>query len=226
MSNVNKHSPETNILPALEDRLGLATRAFIIWLRALFRFRRAGDYRWHPNPTESDLFISGQEPDEGEPTNRRPRIIVSRGGLRFSGTSTTQIQTHEWASPIQTMSDLAAMSIVVAVTAREGLEAQALSWYISTRMMAFRTQLAKYGRLHSIVTNQITVGTESPQGSVVRGSPDPEFKTVQIQVPVYLQETIRSDETGFYPNVRNLMMTMATESGDTTGSVDINVTLG
>ena len=204
--SINKPPPEATFAEALEDRLQVAVRAFILFSQGLFRARQPGSYHWDPVDEESDVFIAGQEPDEREASNKRPRIIVSRTQVNFGGTSIDQTLTPRWIGQNLTMTDLVNFHIVFSCTAREGLEAQLLGWWIATRMLLFQRELHKVGRLHHIATQRLTINPETPAKRVIPGSPTPEWKTVQVSVPVSLQEVISADASGFYSQVSRYML--------------------
>ncbi len=204
--SINKPPPENTYAEALEDRLQVAVRAFILFSQGLFRARQSGSYHWDPVDEESDIFIAGQEPDEREPSNKRPRIIVSRSQVNIGGTSIDQTMKPRWIGQTLHMTDLVRFHILFSCTAREGLEAQLIAWWIATRMLLFQRELHKVGRLHHIATQQLTINTETPSKRVIPGSPTPEWKTVQVTVPVSLQEVISADAGGFYSQVSRYML--------------------
>ena len=189
----------------VDDHLSQVVRSFILLMQGVYRTQAPGRFRWDPNPDETDIFISGQEPEEGEPKHTKPRIVIARMGARFMGVSRDQLMVPTLGQGPKVYSDMVSCPVSLRFSSLEGLEAQALAW-ISTRMIfAFRADLAKRGNLQRIGTNSMQISTESAKnGGVARGSP-PQYKTVTLTVPVEFQMTVRVDDSDFYPTVRQYL---------------------
>lgn len=198
---------ENNALVALsDDRLQVALRAWILWLRGMFVGRSVGDYRWTENNEDTEIFISGSEPDTGLIPMNRPRLIVSRTTGQMLGTSTDQAVAPEFFRAHKTMTDLISFGITIECVSKEGLEAQRLAWHIFRYIPLFIGQIARVGRIHHINTRQLQIGPETPRKSVIGSSPNPEWKSVSIVVPVTIQEVVSKDAADFYPLVVQYML--------------------
>ena len=193
-----------------EDRLYVATRAWLLWLQGLFRTRPPGEYRWDPNVDETELIITDQLPNAAERTNKRPVISTSRGQAGFMSTSMSQQMVPSFRSPSAVYTDLIACSVTINVLAREGLEAQKLAYLVFRLIPVFRDSILRLGRMHAI-SNNISLTQESTPGQILPGSSTPEWRMVQLVVPFFIQDTIRADEKDFYPLVRAVNLHMGLE---------------
>jgi len=195
-ANINRISPQGEFcLP--EDRLLVATRAWLIWLQGLFKSRPKGYYNWDPNMQETEIVISDQNPAGIEVTNKRPLISTSRGTAAWASTSLSQKMTPSWNSPNEVWSDLVACSMTISCVAKEGLEAQDIAYTIFRMIPVFKQNIIRLGRMHAI-GNNIQITPETQHGQVVSGSSTPEWKMVQLHVPFYVQDVISAEEKDFY----------------------------
>jgi len=200
VSNINPRMPQVSlVLP--EDRLLQATRAWLIFLQGLFKNRPPGHYRWNQNHAETEIIITDQNPDDVDRTNKRPIISTTRGPATWSSTSMSQTQYLSLASPNRNVIDMFSCSMTISVTAREGLEAQAIAYTIFKMIPVFRSGITRLGHMHAI-GNNVTISPETQQGQLVPGSSSPEWKMVQIVVPFYVQEVISVNEDNFHSMVR------------------------
>ena len=204
VGNVNAVSGDTTWCPP-EDRLLVATRAWLIWLQGLFRVRPLGQYRWSPNMTETEIVITDQNPDEVERTNKRPIISTARGPATFLSTSISQTQYLDIATDAKKVIDIISSSVTISVVAREGLEAQSLAYTIFRMIPVFKPSILRLGRMHHI-GNNITVTPETQQGQILPGSSTPEWKMVQVIVPFTVQEVISSESKDFHAMVREVSL--------------------
>lgn len=193
-----------------DDRLYIATRAWLIWLQGLFKTRPKGEYRWDKNIDETEVVITDQLPNVAERTNKRPIISTSRGQASYMGTSINQTMTPGWGTPNATYSDLLACSISINIVAREGLEAQKLAYLIFRMIPVFKESILRLGRMHAI-GNNISLTQESVPGQIVPGSSTPEWKMVQLIVPFFVQDTIEVTERDFYNIVQAVNLHMGLE---------------
>lgn len=193
-----------------EDRLLVATRAWLLFIQGLFRTRPPGHYRWSSNAEESEIIITDQSPTSLENTNKRPIISTARGPATYSGTSLAQAMQPVFESPKKIIADLLGSSITISVVAREGLEAQSIAYTLFRMIPIFKPQIMRLGRLHAI-GNNITLTQETQHGQIVPGSSTPEWKMVQLIIPFYIQEVISAEEKDFYSLAQAVNLHMGLE---------------
>ena len=180
-----------------DDRLLVATRAWLIFIQGLFKARPAGFFRWSPNIDETEIIITDQNPTHVENTNKRPVISTSRGSATWSGTSLSQSMQPVFQSPKKVVSDMMGSSMTISVVAREGLEAQQIGYTLFRMIPIFKPQIMRLGRMHAI-GNNITLTQETQQGQIVPGSSAPEWKMIQLIIPFYIPDVISAEEKDFY----------------------------
>jgi hypothetical protein len=211
VSGINRAGQDTAYFTP-DDRLVMATKAWLIWLQGLFGSRPVGHYRWDRNISETEIVISDQMPTNIEPTNKRPIITTSRGPASWASMSINQVRDLDLSGQRKVYSDLLSCSMTISVIAREGLEAQGLAYMLFRMVPVFKPQLLRLGRMHAIGNNaQLT--PETPHGALVPGSSVPEWKMVQLVVPMYIQDTISSEDEGFHTMLRAVTLEMELLAG-------------
>lgn len=189
-----------------DDRLYLATRAWILWLQGLFSQRPPNMYKWSENDTESEILIYDHNPTSTEQTNKRPFITTRRGVATLMGSSRDQTMTRDFSGDNVLYSDIMQTSMSFTCVAREGIEAQEIAYLVSRMIPVFKASIQKAGRIHWI-SNQIQVFPETSHGEIIQGSSHPEWRAVQVSVPFSIQDVI-SAEKGFYNVLRAVNLHM------------------
>ena len=209
MSDTNADIPGF-FLP--EDRLYLATRAFIIWLQGLYSTRPPGRMRWSANDSESEILIFSGNPTELEDTSTRPFISVVRGPALFSGIAPDVTLTRNYIGDKKQLTDNIACTLALNCVSREGVEAQELAYTIARMLIVFKASIMRLGRLHAI-GNEIQISGESDHSAIVPGSSTPEWRVVQVGVPIFVQDIISSEANnrGFHNILRAVNLHMGVE---------------
>lgn len=179
-----------------ENRIYKATRTWVLWLQGIFMNRAKGDYHWDSVDSETDILITDQEPEQAE-TGVRPRIVTSRGPASWASTSTQPVYQPDFGSTKKVLSDAIGLSMTISVTAKSGVEAENIAFYIFRLIPFFKSQLARMGGLQA-VSNAISITPETKHGQVVPGSSTPDWKTVQIIIPFFIQDVVIATEEDFY----------------------------
>ena len=189
-----------------DDRLYIATRAWLLWLQGLFSTREAGQYHWSDNDTETEILIYDQNPTATEKTGKRPFIVSSRGPVRWANTSRDQTLSRNFDGDQKKFSDIIMTNMTLTCVAKEGVEAQGLAYMIAKLIPVFKPTIMKAGRLHWI-GNETQILPETGHGQLIPGSSFPEWRAVQLIVPFSIQDTI-SAEKGFYNILRAVKIHM------------------
>jgi hypothetical protein len=206
VTGVNEHGKEVAFYRS-DDPVRQATRAWLVWLQGLFGSRPVGNHHWEENIDETEVVISDQMPTHIEPTSRRPIITTARGPISWGGVSTNQLRDQDLLGQSRVFTDIVVCSMTLSVIAREGLEAQGLGYMLFRLIPVFKPQLLRLGNMHSI-GNNVQLTQETTHGALVPGSSVPEWKMVQLTVPFYLQDTISSNDEGFYTMYRDVTLSM------------------
>tara|TARA_R110002126_G_scaffold144720_1_gene290779 strand:+ start:246 stop:890 length:645 start_codon:yes stop_codon:yes gene_type:complete len=212
MTAKNTPSPVTQLAQlSTVDRLNMITNAFILFCRGLHRTVQPGMGRWHKNDNETEIYIAGMEPDEGEALNNKPRIIVQRLAAQWGGRSIGQQQTFGIFTGSKIFTDLISCPVVIRCIAREGLEAQRIAWDLSRMILVFRPEIYRAGRMQNINTGKMQISAETAMGAgVIRSSPNPEYKEVSLVLPVFFEETVVRDDSEFYAQIVAVLTGTAT----------------
>ena len=190
------------------DPLYHTLRVATVWCQKLFAMNERGDYRWDRDDDETEIFISGTMPSHTGETNTRPIIVVGRTGssdIPVSRDGREYDLAHanlpNGPSAYQDFSlgryidmDLTQFVLTFTVVSREGVEAGDLAWYLRRMWRVFSRDIAKLAYVHKF-SRGIQVSAEAPHGSLVPGSPFPDWKAVQMSIPTYLQDQVMVDRT-------------------------------
>ena len=176
-----------------EDRLYLATKAWILFLQGLFSTKPSGQFKWHSNPTESEIIITDALPTSTSRTNKRPMIVTARGPAQYMGLSRDQTQKRNMVGDTQSFSDNISTIINFNCVAKEGIEAQEIAYTIFRMIPVFRASIQRLGRMHAISSN-IQISSETGHNLIVPGSSFPEWRSVTVTVPFYIQDVIKADK--------------------------------
>ena len=199
----NVRQPEGGFLTQ-GDAVHHAIRAWILFLQGFFKERPAGQFRWHPSVEMTEILITDQESNV---SSTRPRIVTTRAPVRYASTSRSQIMTEHLNSEDKIYADLLSTYVHINVVAREGLEAQKIAYLIFIAIPVFKRSIQRLGRIHSI-SNGITMSQETAHGQLVPGSSTPEWKSVQVSVPFYIQEVIKAEGEAFYSLLKAVTLNM------------------
>jgi len=193
-STVPKNSGKEFCVP--DDRLYLATRAWILFLQGIFKSRPSGSHHWRENPDETEILIYSHNATDLPSNNLRPVITALRGSAVSSGLSRDGVISQDFAGENRVYSDIINSSMTFNCIAREGVEAQSLAYAILSMVPVFKKSLQRLGKMHWI-GNNIQVTPETRHGAVYPGSSFPEWRIVQVLIPFRVVETI-SATVGFH----------------------------
>lgn len=189
-----------------DDRLYLATRAWLIFLQGLFKSRPRGQYKWSENEDETEILIFDQEATDVPPNNLRPIITTVRGSATTAGHARDGVISQDFAEENRVYADTIATSMTFNCIAREGVEAQALAYNIMMMIPVFKKSLLRLGKMHWI-SNNIQVTPETSHGQVYPGSSFPEWRLVRVFVPFHVMESI-SATVGFHNMLQEVTLHM------------------
>lgn len=177
-------TPETQGIG--DDPLFFYTRVYLIFLQGLFKQMPAGSYAWSSDLAKTEIVITDQAPYPMAKNEFKPGIVVMRGPAQFASLTLDNLVNVDPRTGKKTYKDLVAMTMSINCTARLGLEAQRIAWIVARHINIFRKLLQKSGGFH-LVNSNISVGPESPPGSIVAAEADSEAVMVTVQSPVFFQ---------------------------------------
>lgn len=147
-----------------------------------------GDFHFEPDDEKaSELIISDKGTVNTSTVEKRPALILSRGAFAWGNTSLDQFLKLDIPTGVRTHTDLLAGSFTVHCVSRSGLEAEKLALLVHKWLRIYRRQLQKAGFFYIGHIGQI--GEESPAGTLLAGDSAEDFVQVQVNFPVYYQES-------------------------------------
>jgi hypothetical protein len=194
------------------DRLYQATRAYISFFRSVFGSRPPGYLRWHANPEEAEILITGQSPITIETPHKRPIISVVRGQAMWASTSSSGIRDQTLLKSKKVFTDSVNSTMIINCISKESVEAQEMAWLVFMGIRVFKPTIQRFGRIFGI-SNQLAMGPVSAPGALVRGSSSSEWRMVQVQSPFFVQETISmqdSEDSDFHLLAKEITISMET----------------
>lgn len=184
-----------------EDPLFHYTRIYLLFLQGLFKQFPPGCYRWAENEEDSEVMITDQAPIPRDRIEQRPAIITMRGPAQFANMSLDNMRDVNAKTGEKERTDLVACTMTINCLAKAGLEAQRIAWIVMRHLRTFKTLIQRSG-VHKI-GDSVSVGPESPSGSLVQPEPDSELVNVVVQSPFFFQWTERVVPTDA-PLVQNI----------------------
>lgn len=159
-------------------------RIFLSFFQAFFA--QHSKYTW-TSSVDTKILILDKYSMDMAPLDKKPAIIVSRGYMRFMGTSIGQKLRQSLYSDNVTYTDLLAGSMTFNCLAKNGLVCEELALTVRNCLIGFRKQLLQNG-IHTI--NSIVVGEES----TVRADSDLVLQVVPVQIEFTKQAFIQGIE--------------------------------
>jgi len=184
-----------------EDPLFHYTRIYLLFLQGLFQQFPSGCYRWSPSEDDTEIMITDQAPIPRDRIEQRPAIVTMRGPAQYANISLDQMRNVDSQTGMKERTDLVACTMTLNCMAKVGIEAQRIAWIVMRHIRTFKTLIQKSG-FHKIGDN-LSVGPESPAGSLVQPEPDSELVNVVVQSPFFFQWTERVTPTDA-PLVQNI----------------------
>jgi hypothetical protein len=169
-----------------EDQLAFYTNVFIKFLQLIFNRFEPGNYRWSEDPNNTEILITDQSPIAMEAVQKKPHFVVMRGAAGNAGLALDLFSGGDSFSGRRDYTDLVAATVTVNALSMEGREAQRLAATARHFIQAFRRDIMRGGKVHWI--GPLSVGPESPPGSIVTGGSTPGVIAVTLTVPFYYQD--------------------------------------
>lgn len=201
------------ITPGLPDAPGFGeeplywlTRVYLLFLQGLFKQFPEGSHRWSDDERLSEISILDQAPIPKDRVEQRPALITMRGPAQFGNLSLDNMQKLDWGTGTKQRTDLVACTMTINCIAKNGVEAQRVAWIVMTKIRTFKTLLQQHGPIHK-VGDEVSIGAESPPGSLVTPEADSELVLVPVYSPFFFQWTEKVTPLDA-PAVRNIEVFM------------------
>lgn len=144
-----------------------------------------GTHDYSTDEEETELIISDQGSLNTDTVEKRPALILTRGPFAMGNTSLDQLLGIEGKTGKETHTDLLTGSFVVNCLSSNGLEAERLATIVAAAIRYFRKHLQRAGFFQ--IGLQVSIGTESPAGSLMAGDAAEDFVNVPVSFPAFYQ---------------------------------------
>ncbi len=182
MESVTLREP-SDITLGLNDSF-IIKRVFLSFFQAFFA--QHSKYTWTPTNATKILVLDKYSMDTA-PLESKPAIIISRGYMRFMGSSIGQKLRQSLYSDNVTYTDILVGSVTLNCLAKNGLVCEELAFTVRNAIIGFKKQLMQNG-IHTI--NSVVVGEESS----VKADSDIVLQVVPVQVEFTKQTFIQGIE--------------------------------
>lgn len=172
----------------LNDPLNYMVKAFICFLQTIYEVAPSGYFRWTPNPEESEIVITEENPIHVEAVDQRPVLSVIMGPTRFNGSSLDDLVNVSARDAKEIHTDLLPGTITINCVSRVPQEARFLAWNNARTIWALRKQFIRETHIHEVGRN-ISISPVSPAGALVAGDTEGEWHSVSVSCPFFLQWT-------------------------------------
>jgi hypothetical protein len=170
-----------------EEPLYHFTRVYLLFCQGLFKQFAEGMYKWSDDDHLTEIVITDQTPIPRDRIEQRPAIITMRGPAQFANMTFDQMRTVDSVTGAKERTDLVSCTMSLNCIAKFGTEAQRIAWLVMRHIRDFRVMLQRTG-FHQIGDN-ISMGPESPPGSIIAGEGDIEAVMVTVFSPFFFQWT-------------------------------------
>ncbi len=184
-------SEYSNISLGLNDSF-IIKRLFLSFLQAYFA--QHSKFTWTSGNNTRILILDKYSMDVA-PLESKPAIIISRGYMRFLGTSIGQrLESSLWHDNVR-YTDILSGSITFNCLAKNGLVCEELALTVRNAIIGYKNQLKQNG-LHTI--NTLVIGDERQ----VKGDSDIVLQVVPVELEFTKQSFISSTEDFYTTNVK------------------------
>lgn len=172
----------------LNDPLNYMVKAFICFLQTIYEVAPRGCFHWTPNPEDSELIVTEENPVHIESVEQKPVLSVVLGPTRFNGSSLDDLVHVSATDAKEIHTDLLPGTMTINCMSRVPQEARFLGWNNARTIWALRKQFIRESHIHEVGRN-ITIGPISPAGALVQGDTEGEWHSVAVSCPFFLQWT-------------------------------------
>jgi hypothetical protein len=157
---------------------------FIKFVQGLFSALPEGCYRWSPDDSTTELYVTGEEEIKPEVVQRVPAVSFVRGPIQFYGVGLDDMEDFRFDTGKKTKGVLLPGTMTINACSRLSLESEHIAFVIADHIWLLRGLLMRQGMFD--VGRGIQVGSPSKAGSLIAGDAGDEFFCTPISVPYQL----------------------------------------
>jgi hypothetical protein len=201
-----------------EDPLNHMIKVFIAFLQTIFEEAPPGRFHWRPEPEESEIIITEENPVHVDAIERKPVISIILGPTKFNGSSLDDLVSLDARNAKEVHTDLLPGNISMNCMSKVPQECRYLGWQCARHLWILRKLFIRETHIHEIGrTHQI--GSVTPAGALVQGDTEGEWHSAPVQCPFFMQWTdsvtsLKEDWNGRpIAPLRNVELKLATRLG-------------
>ena len=177
---------EENDISWGNDPLNYLVRVFIAFTQTLWESAPKGAFHWTPDPQDTELVITEENPFQVDTMEKRPALMIALGPARFNGSSLDDLQGLNFRNAAEKHIDLIPTNITINCLSRVAAEARFLAWqnarmtWILRKLLIAEKGIQDCGRRNEI-------GPVTPAGVLVSGDTEAEWVSCPVTIPVFMQ---------------------------------------
>ncbi len=184
--------PHTEENPGQESSFQYNALQHVRWVYArfvqgLFWYSPVGQFHWEPNPDDSEILITGENPVDIGKANNRPVVTFTRGPIQFYSLGFDDMVGYDFRSGAKKKSVLLPGTMSINVCSRNDLESEHLAMVIADHLWLLRDLLQKEGFFD--IGRNLQVGAPSPAGKLVAGEGAKEWFCTTVLSPWHINRT-------------------------------------
>ena len=179
-----------NIRPqASEDRhtdiqtnpLAHGKKIFLFFLQELFAQTNPTGLLWRQDPKETQVIIKGSYARNVETNNKKPMILVDRGGAQIASRTLGSIEHVSYKDGGYVRTEQVPFSLVCRVLTTNETMTEKIAWYVSFSSFMLRHVLIRQGFLY--VANQMMISAPTPPPVGLVPGDQTNLVMIQLQLP-------------------------------------------
>ena len=158
----------------------------IAFLQTIFETADPGRFHWSPNPEDTEIIITEENPVMVDTLEKRPAIQVGLGQVRWDQSSLDDLQALDLTTGKETHTTLLPGNVTINCLSRVQNEARFLAWICSRTLWNLRKLFLVNSPIHEIGRG-MGVGSVTPPGAVAQGDTEAEWVLCPVMVPFFIQ---------------------------------------
>jgi len=175
-----------------EDPLFYFERVFCRFFQSVFSKNAPGCYKWFEDEEQTEIIIRSVHHVNAESVERRPAVLVKRGGLSFGNLSFNQFlkQGNQDGETVdkKVYSDLNSSSIVLRCLASAETEAGRIAWHCAQAIRRLKAPLQRAAKIHRI-GEDIQIAEPSEPGMLIQPESSNEITMISVFIPFFYQDS-------------------------------------
>lgn len=157
------------------------------FVQGLFWYSPPGSFHWEPNPDDSEILITGENPVDIDKANTRPVVTFTRGPIQFYSLGFDDMVGFDFRSGAKKKSVLLPGTMSINVCSRNDLDSEHIAMIIAEHLWLLRDLVQREGFFD--IGRNLQVGSPSPAGKLVTGEGAKEWFCTTVLSPWHITRT-------------------------------------